>query len=68
MSAKGYKIDEPVKLQRLGEEPSILKELFEKMRVDFDYTSYEVEISFGLYSLELDHLYQKTQPHRLRAV
>ena len=68
MSARRYRINEPVQLEQQGESPSLLPELFKQMKEDMDYSPDEITQVLGLHYSELNQLYGFEQERRLRLV
>ncbi|WP_336758553.1 XRE family transcriptional regulator [Aeromonas hydrophila] len=68
MSARRYRINEPVQLEQLGESPSLMPELFKQMKEDMEYSPDEITQVLGLHYSELNQLYGFEQERKLRLV
>lgn len=67
MSARGYRLNEPVQLPLNEEKPTLLAEIFDHVKRDLEYDNDEISQVFSLNFEEVQRLYQlnKTSPLRL---
>ncbi|MEY1230982.1 helix-turn-helix domain-containing protein [Proteus terrae] len=63
MSARGYRTNEPIKLDVNGEEPTLLDEMFEYVKAELGYAKDELTSILNLNSWEIDALYYNKIKH-----
>ncbi|CRX53633.1 ImmA/IrrE family metallo-endopeptidase [Yersinia enterocolitica] len=68
MSIKGYKIDEPVKLDANDEKPTLLNAIIEHAKDDLGYNPAELASIFNLHLPEVNQLYNFGNHSHLRVV
>ncbi|HFJ4332818.1 TPA: ImmA/IrrE family metallo-endopeptidase [Serratia liquefaciens] len=68
MSSRGFRTNEPIKLEPLGEKPTLLDELFEHLKQELNYEPEEISQVFSLNFSELQSLYTLKSSHGLRLV
>lgn len=68
MSARGYRTNEPIKLDALNEKPTLLHEMFEHVKSELGYEYDELSFIFHIFPAELNKLYGIKSPTSLRLV
>ncbi|WP_339389332.1 helix-turn-helix domain-containing protein [Xenorhabdus sp. PB61.4] len=68
MSARGYRVDEPIKLDVNGEQPTLLDEMFSYISAELGYNPNELASVFNLHDSEMKSLYGSKKYPSLRLV
>ncbi|WP_148244159.1 helix-turn-helix domain-containing protein [Enterobacter asburiae] len=68
MSARGYRLNEPVQLSPDNEKPTLLKEIFEHVKQELDYDESELSQVFSIHYDEIEQLYPINKKTGLRLV
>lgn len=68
MSARGYRLNEPVLLSPNDEKPTLLKEIFDHVKQELDYDEFELSHVFSMHYDEIAQLYSIKNKSGLRLV
>ena len=68
MSGRGWRLHEPVQLERGGDTPGVLTEILSTVLSDWSYSEEELSMMLGLFYGELSELYGLSRKHGLRLV